>query len=214
MNTQFHMENGATTEISAKKPSLIRRLYNWVLKWADSPWGGTALFILAVVESIFFPIPPDVLLIALCLGSTKKSFRYATICLAGTLTGAVIAYALGHWAWNAVDHWFIPSVFSQSEFDSVGAIYDKWNFWAVFTAGFTPIPYKIFTITAGVFNINFSMFMLASLIGRGMRFFFVGWLIWKFGSPIKSFIDKYLNLLAILFTVLLIGCFLLIRYVI
>ena len=90
------MENGATTEISAKKPSLIRRLYNWVLKWADSPWGGTALFILAVVESIFFPIPPDVLLIALCLGSTKKSFRYATICLAGTLTGAVIAYALGH----------------------------------------------------------------------------------------------------------------------
>ena len=137
---------------------------------------------------------------------------YSAICLAGTLVGAVIAYALGFWAWNAIDHWFIPGVFSQEAFDSVAGIYEEWNFWAVFTAGFTPIPYKIFTLAAGVFHINFGMFMLASVIGRGLRFFLVGWLIWKFGTPIKSFIDKYFNLIVIAFTVLLVGGFLLIKY--
>lgn len=105
-----------------------------------------------------------------------------------------------------------PGVFSQEAFDSVADIYEQWNFWAVFTAGFTPIPYKIFTLAAGVFHINFGMFMLASVIGRGLRFFLVGWLIWKFGTPIKSFIDKYFNLIVIAFTVLLVGGFLLIKY--
>lgn len=205
------MENG-TTEIPARKTNIIRRAYDWVLGWADSPWGPAALFILAVVEASLFPVPPDVLLIALCLGRPKRSFSYSAICLAGTLVGAIIAYALGFWAWNAIDHWFIPRIFSQEAFDSVGIIYDKWNFWAIFTAGFTPIPYKIFTIAAGVFHINFGMFMLASAIGRGMRFFLIGWLIWKFGSPIKSFIDKYFNWIVIGFTVLLIGGFALIHY--
>ena len=205
------MDNG-TTEVPVKKPNIIRRAYDWILGWADSPWGPAALFILALAEASCFPIPPDVLLIALCLGCTRKSFRYSAICLAGTLVGAVIAYALGFWAWNAIDHWFIPGVFSQEAFDSVADIYEQWNFWAVFTAGFTPIPYKIFTLAAGVFHINFGMFMLASVIGRGLRFFLVGWLIWKFGTPIKSFIDKYFNLIVIAFTVLLVGGFLLIKY--
>lgn len=205
------MENG-TTDIPARKPNLIRRAYDWILGWADSPWGPTALFVLAIVEASLFPVPPDVLLIALCLGRPKKSFRYAAICLAGTLIGAIIAYALGFWAWNAIDHWFIPKIFSQDAFDAVGIMYDKWNFWAVFTAGFTPIPYKIFTIAAGVFHINPGMFMLASAIGRGMRFFLIGWLIWRFGRPIKSFIDKYFNWIVMAFTVLLIGGFLLIHY--
>lgn len=100
------MDNG-TTEVPVKKPNIIRRAYDWILGWADSPWGPAALFILALAEASFFPIPPDVLLIALCLGCTRKSFRYSAICLAGTLVGAVIAYALGFWAWNAIDHWFI-----------------------------------------------------------------------------------------------------------
>ncbi len=195
------------------EPNAIKRLYDWILGWADSRWGGTALFVMALLESSIFPIPPDILLIALCLGMPRKSFRYSTICLAGTLTGAAIAYAAGMWGWEAIDHWFIPGIFSQEAFDSVGAIYDQWNFWAVFTAGFTPIPYKIFTIAAGVFGIDFGMFMLASAVGRGMRFFLIGWLIWKFGAPIKSFIDKYFNWLVIAFTVLLVGCFVLIRYV-
>ncbi len=206
------MENGSTGTAAVKKPNVIKRVYDWVLGWADSPWGPVALFILALAEASFFPIPPDVLLIALCLGCPKKSFRYSAICLAGTLTGAAIAYALGLWAWDMVDHWFIPGIFTQEAFDKVGAMYDELNFWAVFTAGFTPIPYKIFTIAAGVFQINFGMFMFASLVGRAMRFFLVGWLIWKFGAPIKGFIDKYFNWLVIAFTVLLIGSFVLIKY--
>lgn len=199
--------------VATAKPNIIRRLYDWILSWADSRWGEAALFVLAFAESSFFPIPPDVLLIALCLGLPRRSFRYAAVCLGGSLCGAALAYALGFWAWNAVDHWFIPAIFSEEAFRSVGDLYDQWNFWAVFTAGFTPIPYKIFTLAAGVFHIDFVMFMLASLVGRSMRFFLIGWLIWKFGAPIKTFIDKYFNLIVVAFTVLLIGSFLLIRYV-
>lgn len=206
------MKNNSA-ELVESRPNPIKRLYNWILSWADSPWGPVALFIMAVAESSFFLIPPDVLLIALCLGCPKKAFRYSAICLAGSLTGAAIAYALGFWAWGMIDHWFIPGIFTLSAFESVGMLYDQWNFWAVFTAGFTPIPYKIFTIAAGVFHINFGMFMFASLIGRGMRFFLIGGLIWKFGSPIKNFIEKYFNWIAIAFTVLLIGSFVLVKYV-
>lgn len=197
---------------AAKKPNFIKRIYDWILGWADSKWGPVALFILAFAESSFFPIPPDVLLIALCLGCTKKSFRYATICLIGTLAGAAVAYMVGQLAWGAVQGWFIPAIFSETAFDGVRQMYDDWNFWAVFIAGFTPIPYKIFTLAAGVFNINFGMFMFASLIGRSMRFFLVAWLIWKFGKPIKSFIDKYFNWIVIAFTVLLVGGFTAFKY--
>lgn len=193
--------------------NIFRRLYNWVLGWADSKWGTVALFLLAFFEASVFPLPPDVLLIALCLGKPKRSLYYALICLVGSVAGASFAYALGHWAWGAVDHWFIPGIFSQEAFDSVGAMYDKWNFWAVFTAGFTPVPFKIFTIAAGAFGINFPMFLIAATVGRGMRFFLLGWLIWKFGPSIKSFIDKYFNWLVVAFTVLLIGGFLLAYYV-
>lgn len=195
------------------RPNPVRRLYNWILNWADTPWGGVALFVLAFAESSFFPIPPDVLLIALCLGMPKKSFKYALICTVGSVMGAMMGYGIGHWAWDgAIQHWFIPHVFSQEAFDMVGTKYEQWNFWAVFTAGFTPIPYKIFTIAAGVFNINFLMFIIASVVGRGGRFFLISFLIWKFGPSIKSFIDKYFNLIAIAFTVLLIGGFVLIKY--
>lgn len=192
--------------------NVVRRAYNWVLSWADSRWGAVALFVLAFAESSFFPIPPDVLLIALCLGKPRRSFHYALICMIGSISGAAAGYGIGLWAWSGMHDWFVPTVFSQEAFDSVGALYDKWNFWAVFTAGFTPIPYKIFTIAAGVFHINFFLFILASVIGRGLRFFLISWLIWKFGAPIKTFIDKYFNLLAIAFTVLLIGSFVLIKY--
>lgn len=191
----------------------IRKIYDWVLRWADSKWGSLALFILAFVEASFFPVPPDVLLIALCLGRPKKSLKYAAICLGGSVAGAAAAYGMGYWAWDLVNHWFIPKLFSQEAFDSVRVMYENWNFWAVFTAAFTPIPFKIFTLAAGVFSINFPMFLIACAIGRGARFFLLGFLILKFGPPIKSFIDKYFNWLVLAFTVVLIGGFLLIRYV-
>lgn len=204
-----------TTTMPEKKVGVVRRLYDWMLSWAESRWGGLALFLFAMAESIFFLVPPDVLLIALCIGAVAKSFKYAAICTAGSVFGAIIGFGLGAFAWDLVDSLFIPAVFSQVAFDSVGVKYSEWNFWLVFTAGFTPIPYKLITISAGVFlgMKDFLIFIVASLISRGMRFVLVAALIYKFGAPIKKFIDKYFNLCAIAFTVLLVGGFLLIKYV-
>lgn len=200
--------------------NIVKRLYDWMLSWGESRWGALALFLFAFAESSFFPIPPDVLLIALCLGAVARSFRFAAICTLGSVMGAMLGYAIGFFAWQttageytALAHFFFNHVFSMEAFEKVGALYDQYNFWIVFTAGFTPLPYKIFTITGGLFHINFVMFLIASIISRGLRFFLIAGLIWKFGAPIKGFIDKYFNLLAIVFTVLLVGSFFLLGYV-
>ena len=193
---------------------MIKRLYDWVLSWSSSRWGWLALFIIALCESSWFPIPPDILLIALCLGATKRSFRFAGITLLGSIIGAMLGYAIGYFLWTtpageatAIANFFYNNVFSEQSFNNVASLYDKYNFWIVFTAGFTPLPYKLFTIAGGMFDINFVMFLIASTISRGLRFFLIGWLIWRYGQPIKVFIDKYFNLLATLFTALLIGFF-------
>ena len=195
---------------------MVKRLYNWILSWSESRWGWLALFAIALFEASWFPLPPDILLIALCLGATKKSFRFATLCLIGSILGAALGYGIGYFLWttpageaSAIANFFYDHIFSVESFNNVGALYDRFNFWIVFTAGFTPLPYKLFTISGGLFSINLPMFVLASIVSRGLRFFLVAGLIWKFGAPIKSFIDKYFNLLATLFTILLIGCTLL-----
>lgn len=201
----------------------IRKLYDWVLSWAYTPYGAIALFILAFAESSFFPIPPDVLLIALVLGARKKAFRFALICTIGSISGAIFGYLIGHYLWwttgnefSSVAGFFFSNFpgFTEEMFFRIQQLYSHYNFWIVFAAGFTPLPYKVFTVSAGAFNINFPLFMIASIIGRGARFFLVSALIWKYGPPIKSFIDKYFNLLAILFTILLIGGFVLINFLV
>jgi len=201
---------------------LLRNLYDWVLHWSKTPYGTTALFILAFAESSFFPIPPDALLIALVLGSSKKAFKFATVCLIGSVTGALFGYAIGHFLWwtpsgdyNTIANFFFNNIpgFNDTSFKEIKRIYDEYDFWIIFTAGFTPLPYKVITISSGAFNINIIMFIVASIISRGARFFLVAALIWKFGPQIKSFIDKYFNWLAIVFTVLLIGGFIAIKYI-
>ena len=199
---------------------MVKRLYDWGLSWGNSKWGALALFVLAFAESSFFPIPPDVLLIALCLGAVKRSFRFALICLVGSILGAAGGYAIGYYLWQntageytALANWFFAHVFTEESFLQVKGLYDEYDFWIVFTAGFTPLPYKLFTISGGLFKIDLVMFFVASIVSRGLRFFLIAGLIWKFGAPIKTFIDKYFNLLAILFTVLLIGGFFLIAKV-
>lgn len=202
---------------------LLRKLYDWVLHWAETPYGVLALFILAFIESSFFPIPPDALLIALCLGKRSYSFKFALYCTIASVSGALLGYTIGHYLWYNTageftwiakfffDH--IPG-FTLKAFADIELQYQKWDFWIIFTAGFTPIPYKLFTITSGIFNINLPMFIIASLVSRGARFFILAYLIWKFGEKIKYYLDKYFNLLAILFTVLLIGGFIAIKYII
>ena len=191
---------------------MIKKLYDWILSWADSRWGWLALLFIALFEASWFPLPPDVLLIALCLGATTRSFRFATLCLIASVTGAALGYGIGHFAWitpdgdpTALANLFYEYVFSIESFNNVGALYDRFNFWIVFTAGFTPLPFKLFTIAGGMFDINFVMFIIASIVSRGLRFFLIAGLIWKFGAPIKTFIDKYFNMLATLFVFMLIG---------
>jgi len=200
---------------------ILRKLYDWVLHWAETPYGSLALFLLAFAEASFFPVPPDALLIALALGSQSKSFKFAGISTLGSVLGAILGYSIGYFIWWANPNEFsnialfffhnIPG-FNEQIFYQVKHLYDTWNFWIIFTAGFTPIPYKVFTITGGAFQINFFFFLLASIISRAGRFFLVAFLIWKFGAPIKKFIDKYFNALALVFTLLLIGGFFAINY--
>lgn len=199
----------------------LRKIYDWILHWAETPYGPLALFVLAFAESSFFPIPPDALLIALALGVRKKSFRFAAICTLASVSGALVGYGIGHFAWwsglnefSDLANFFFSNIpgFTHDLFYKVKALYDEWNFWIIFTAGFTPIPYKIFTITGGAFNINLILFVIASIVSRAARFFLVAFLIWKYGEYIKGFIDKYFNWLAIGFTVLLIGGFVGVKY--
>jgi membrane protein YqaA with SNARE-associated domain len=192
----------------------LRRLYDWVLHWAETPYGVPALFALSLAESSFFPIPPDPLLVALCLGLPRKSMRFAATATLASVVGGVIGYGIGAGAWTLMQDWFfnyVPGV-SPESFARVQELYDRYDFWAVFLAGLTPIPYKVFTLSSGVFSINFGVFVLASLLSRGLRFFVVAALIYHFGPPITRFIDRYFNLLAIAFGVLLVGGFVLIEF--
>lgn len=197
---------------------LIRRLYDWVLSWADTPWGPLALFLLAFAEASFFPIPPDVLLLALALGASRKAFRFAAIATAGSVLGGALGYYIGYELWysgaaySGLANFFFEYVpgFNVEKFEVVRTLYNEHGFWVVFTAGFTPIPYKIFTILAGLSHINFLTFMIASAVSRAGRFFLVSALIYFLGERVRKFIDRWFNLLSIAFMVLLIGGFYLI----
>ncbi len=193
----------------------MRRLYGWILHWADTPHGLLALAILALAEASFFPLPPDPLLIALCLGATGRALRFAAVTTVASVLGGIIGYGIGAVVWMSVSGFFfdfIPGVTPES-FATVQGYYERWDFWAVFFAGLTPVPYKVFTISAGVFAINFPVFVLASLLSRALRFFLVAGLIYRFGESIGSFIDRHFNLLTWAFGLLLVLGFVLIRVV-
>lgn len=192
----------------------LRRLYDWVLSLAHKKYASLALFILAFAESSFFPVPPDVLQIALSVSKPKKSFFYALISSIGSVFGGIFGYFIGWKLWGLLKDFFFNYVpgFTPQVFELIKAKYELYDFWIVFIAGFTPIPYKIITVSAGLFGISFMIFIIASVISRSARFFLVATLIYIFGPKIKEFIDKYFNLLTIIFFILLIGGFLAIKY--
>lgn len=187
----------------------IRRLYDWVLSWAETPYGLSALIGLSLIESIFFPIPPDVLLIALTLGARARWFRFALSCTLASVLGGVIGYYLGATAWEQLSPTFYHYVpgFTEAKFTRIKALYETYDFWIVFTAGFTPIPFKVITISAGACQINFGIFMIASMLSRGARFFLVAKLLHRYGEPVRSFIEERFNQLTLLATAALIGGF-------
>jgi len=191
---------------------MLRGLYDWVLHWAATPYGTWALFLLALSESSFFPIPPDVLLIALAVVIPEKSLKYALICSVGSVLGGCLGYLIGWQFMTSMGERIISFYGLNQKVAYIAELYSAYDAWAIGIAGFTPIPYKVFTISAGAFKINFWVFLLASIVSRSARFFLVGGLIYIFGSHIKSFIDRYFDILAIAFTVLLVAGFIVIKF--
>ncbi len=194
---------------------LLRKLYDWILTWADKPFGGIFLFFLSFIEACVFPLPPDPLLIALVLGHRKKFLKFAALCTVGSVLGGLFGYFIGYQLWHLTSEFFFNYVFPANSdilFDKLQVSYNKHSFGIVFISGFTPIPYKIFTISSGVFKIPIFGFIIASIIGRGTRFFLVSALVAKYGNHIKNFIDKYFNILTIAFTIAIIAGFFAIKF--
>ena len=207
----------------------LRRLYDWVLGWADTRWGLPALLVIAFCESSFFPIPPDVLLIPLVLGASERWFIFATGTTLASVLGGLAGYAIGFFAWQTLGRWLIENVmrielvlvngkedvplpaYMEKLLDVQPAYlfqtFDDWNAWIVFAFGLTPLPYKLITIAAGFAQVNLLVFVLASAMSRGLRFFVLAFVMHKLGPPAKVFIDRHFNLLAIVFTVSLFGGF-------
>lgn len=198
-------------DTAPKKAGPIRRLYDWTISWADRPHGTWALFLIAFAESSFFPIPPDVLLVALCFGAREKWARYALVCTVGSILGAVAGWLIGWGLWSSVHDWFIPHLFSQAQFDKVGAMYAENAFLAVFTAAFTPIPYKVFTVAAGAFHVGIPVLVFGSIVGRGARFFIIAGLIRIFGPKVRPFVEKNIEWCFLAAGVLLVAAILAIK---
>lgn len=186
----------------------LHRLYDWVLGWADRPGGTWALFGIAFAEASFFPIPPDVLLIPLALGRPRRSLWFALVCTAGSVLGAIAGFTIGTFLFASVGQAILEVYGVTSQYAELGQMFNE-NLWLTLgTAGFTPIPFKVFTIAAGAFGVAFLPFVVVSAASRGARFFLVAGLLRLFGEQIRGFIERYFNLLSLLFVILLVGGFL------
>ncbi len=194
-----------------KKISLLQRVYQRCMEWIATPAGIWALFFIALAESSFFPIPPDVFLIALCIGNPRKSFKYAAVCSAGSVIGGALGYGLGLGFMDSIGQQILNWYGLHEKYDVVQDLYRQYDALAVGAAGFTPLPYKLFTITAGAFKINFVTFIVVSALSRSARFFIVSALIYRFGGPVQYFINRYFNILTVVFLLLLGGGFALVK---
>ena len=191
----------------------IRRLYQWTMKWGDSPQAEKALAGITFSESSFFPIPPDPLLIAMVTANAKKWFRLALITTVASVLGAVFGYWIGFALFESVGQAIVSFYGLEDEFATVGERYDANAFLAILVAGFTPIPFKVFTLAGGLFQINLLTLILASFISRGGRFFLVAWLSSLLGAKYKDKIERYIDTLGFIFLGLLILGFVAVRYV-
>lgn len=203
-------QGGSGADEAASNP--IRRLYDWVLGWAERPSGPAALAGFAAAEAIFFPIPPDVLLIPLGLGRPRRALWFALLCTAGSVAGGVIGYAVGSGLYESVAQPILEVYGYQDVYWRVGELYRENLALTLGTAGFTPIPFKVFTIAAGGFRVPILPFLAISAVSRGARFFLVAALIRLFGEPIREFIDRYFNLLTVALVVLVVAGFVAVRW--
>lgn len=181
---------GSTGE-AAPKASWMRRMYDQLMVWAAAPGGIWVLFFVAFIESSVFPIPPDLLLIAMGIAQPQRWIRLALVCTIGSVLGGIAGYGIGWGFWASVQDLLIPSVFSAENFDKVTGYYKEHGLPVVFLAAFTPIPYKVFTIVGGIAKLNLFGFAIASFIGRGARFFIVAYIVQRFGPKAREIIERH-----------------------
>jgi membrane protein YqaA with SNARE-associated domain len=192
---------------------MLRALYNFTMGLAARPRAKYFLAGISFVESSVFPIPPDVMLIPMVLAKRKEAFKIALICSLASVLGGMLGYIIGLYFFQLVGDAIIGFYGYEDKFSSFKGAYDDWGGWIVAFFGLTPFPYKVITIASGVVQLNLGVFILASVLSRSARFFLVAWLLHRYGEPIKTFIEKYLGILTLLFFILLFGSFVLLKYI-
>lgn len=193
---------------------MMRRLYDWMMDVAAHARAPVALFWIAFIESSFFPIPPDVMLVPMVLAKREKAWEYAIIATVGSVIGGAFGYAIGYFLYDFIGEPLLRFYGYAGRFQEFANLFNEWGVWILIIKGMTPFPYKVLTILAGVTHMNFVAFMAASVVARSMRFFLVAGLLYWFGQPIREFIERRLSLVTTVFVVLLIGGFVAIRYLI
>ena len=192
--------------------NLVQKTYDIMLKLSAKNNALLFLFIVAFIESSFFPIPPDIMLIPMILATPNKAWRIASTATIASVLGGYFGYGIGIFAFDLIAKPILEFYNAMQQFKEFENLYHQWGAWIVFGAGITPFPYKIITIASGVVHLDPIVFGIASILARGMRFFLVAWLLKKFGAPMKIFIEKHLGILSIIFLILLIGGFAIIKY--
>lgn len=191
---------------------MLRKLYNWTMGLASHRHAKPALFGVSFIESSVFPIPPDVMMIPMILAQRSKAFVIATVASAGSILGALLGYAIGALLMDSVGQWVLTFYGKEEAYQHLAARFTEYGGWAVLFAAVTPFPYKIVTIFAGAVGLALPVFIISSIIGRAGRFFIVAGLLWRFGEPIRNFIEKRLGLVFTIFMIGLIGGFVSLRY--
>lgn len=186
---------------------LTRRIYDYTLNLASRKNALTWLFVISFIESSFFPIPPDIMIIPMVLATPKEAYKIAGVATVASVLGGYFGYFIGVYGFELIARPLLEFYGYMKQFGEFENYYHEYGAWIVFGAGITPFPYKIITIASGVVHLDLIVFTVASVIARGMRFYFIAWLLKRFGDPMKVFIEKNLNLLSILFLLLLIGGF-------
>ena len=192
--------------------NFLKRTYNWTLEKAQHKNAKWYLSLISFAESSFFPIPPDILLIPMALASKAKALFYAFICTLFSVLGGILGYAIGYFFFNSVGIYIVDFYHLENSFSVFESYYKEFGILIVLGAGITPFPYKFITIASGVFGLNIFMFIVVSIIGRGLRFYLIAILLYFFGERIKLIIDNYFNILTIVFFILLVGSVFIIRF--
>ncbi|MCY4034051.1 MAG: DedA family protein, partial [Hyphomicrobiales bacterium] len=191
--------------------TMLEKLRTWTLSLAERPGARRTLALVSFAESSFFPIPPDLLLFPMTLQTPHHAWRLAIICTAASVLGGVAGYALGYAFFDSIGIHIINFYGLNEQFDKFEILYNEWGIVIILIAGFTPIPYKVFTIASGIAALNLPLFVAASLAARGARYFLVCWLTKRFGAPIKSFLEKQLGWVGLVGILMAVAFFLLLR---